>query len=232
MSVICTIDRLWHAGIPNYRTDQTKGCCDEHLAIAERPDPRAGPLGAFVPTLRASLPPGATLLTPDLQGNGALHLQTSPIRVEDMVEALRTMLTEQGQQPPYSVVSMSLGAMVTVAWAQAYPHELLRCVLINTSLRPFSPFWRRLQVHNYRHCQTAVVPRECPRLGKGHHAHDLKPSSRRTRTRTRHTTTLAATARTPSRQYPKRPAPTLGGHPLSSPADQAIRAHAGAQRLG
>jgi pimeloyl-ACP methyl ester carboxylesterase len=108
-----------------------------------------GHWGAFVPTLMAALPSGSQLLTPDLPGNGLLHAQTSPTRVEDMVEALRATLISQGHRPPYNVVAMSLGAMVTVAWAHAHPEELTRCVLINTSLRPFSPFWHRLQARNY-----------------------------------------------------------------------------------
>lgn len=108
-----------------------------------------GHWGAFVPTLQAMLPAGSQILTPDLPGNGVLHGQTSPTRVEHMVEALRSMLAAQGHRPPYHVVAMSLGAMVTVAWAHAHPQELTRCVLINTSLSPFSPFWQRLQARNY-----------------------------------------------------------------------------------
>lgn len=108
-----------------------------------------GHWGAFVPLLQQALPVGDQVLTPDLPGNGELHLQTSPTRVEDMVESVRAGLLAQGHRPPYSLIAMSLGAMVTVAWAHAYPGELRRCALINTSLRPFSPFWHRLQPRNY-----------------------------------------------------------------------------------
>lgn len=108
-----------------------------------------GHWGAFAGLLRAGLPPGDTVLTPDLPGNGSLHHQRSPDRVEDMVQAVRQTLADQGHQPPYSVLAMSLGAMVTVAWADRHPDELTRCVLINTSLRPHSPFWHRLQPRQY-----------------------------------------------------------------------------------
>jgi len=47
------------------------------------------------------------------------------------------------------VLAMSLGAMVAVAWSHAYPQEVTAQVLINTSLRPFSPFYQRLQPKNY-----------------------------------------------------------------------------------
>jgi pimeloyl-ACP methyl ester carboxylesterase len=108
-----------------------------------------GHWGDFVDQLQASLPAGDQLLTPDLPGNGTLCGQQSPTRVEDMMQACRHMLREQGHQPPYKVVAMSLGAMVTVCWADHYPEELQGCVLINTSLRPFSPFWHRLRPQQY-----------------------------------------------------------------------------------
>jgi pimeloyl-ACP methyl ester carboxylesterase len=44
---------------------------------------------------------------------------------------------------------MSLGAMVAVAWADRHPDELAGGVLINTSLRPFSPWYQRLRPANY-----------------------------------------------------------------------------------
>jgi pimeloyl-ACP methyl ester carboxylesterase len=109
----------------------------------------AGHWGHFAAALQRALPPGSTLLTPDLPGNGQLHGQRSPGSVHEMVEALRATLAAQGLAGPYNVVAMSLGAMVTVAWSQTYPDELRRTVLINTSLRPFSPFWHRLRPANY-----------------------------------------------------------------------------------
>jgi pimeloyl-ACP methyl ester carboxylesterase len=108
-----------------------------------------GHWGDFVSQLRAALPTGDQVLTPDLPGNGTLCMQRSPARVEDMMQALRAMLRAQGHQPPYQIMAMSLGAMVTVAWADRYPHEIERCVLINTSLRPYSPFWHRLRPRQY-----------------------------------------------------------------------------------
>ena len=75
----------------------------------------------------------------DLPGNGALHQRDSPTRVEAMAEHCRATLASLGVAPPYSLLAMSLGAMVAVAWANAHPQELARCVLINTSLRPSAP---------------------------------------------------------------------------------------------
>ena len=101
------------------------------------------------PEIFRRLFPNVRILTPDLPGNGVLNDCESPAHVEQMVERLRVQLTEQGVRPPYHLVAMSLGAMVAVAWATRHPHELRACVLINTSLRPFSPFYRRLRPTNY-----------------------------------------------------------------------------------
>jgi len=92
---------------------------------------------------------GARVLTLDLPGNGVLNAQPSPLRVEAVVAYCRAEVQGRGLAPPYRVLAMSLGAMVTAAWASAYPQELQACVLINTSLRPFSPFHHRMRPANY-----------------------------------------------------------------------------------
>lgn len=91
----------------------------------------------------------ARIVTPELPGNGFLNTLRSPAHVAEMVEAIRAQLSEQDQHPPYHVLAMSLGAMVAVAWASTYPQEVCGSVLINTSMRPFSPFYRRLRPGNY-----------------------------------------------------------------------------------
>ncbi|RZL03205.1 MAG: alpha/beta hydrolase [Rubrivivax sp.] len=104
--------------------------------------------GAFPATLSMQLP-GARIVTLDIPGNGRLRTQTSPANVPDMAEHCRAELARQGIAPPYHVLAMSLGAMVTVSWAQTHPDEIEGCVLINTSLRPFNPFYQRLRPRNY-----------------------------------------------------------------------------------
>ena len=44
---------------------------------------------------------------------------------------------------------MSLGGMVAADWAQRYPQEITRLVLINTSMRPFSSAHQRLRSANW-----------------------------------------------------------------------------------
>lgn len=122
----------------------------------------AGHWGHFTPTLQAHLPEGARIVTPDIPGNGVLHQQPSATSVPAMAEQVRQQLIDMGCPPPYHVVAMSLGAMVTVAWMHAHPQELARAVLINTSLRPHSPFWHRLQVQQYPTALRLIVTRPSP----------------------------------------------------------------------
>ncbi|MDO9454135.1 MAG: alpha/beta hydrolase [Stagnimonas sp.] len=100
--------------------------------------------GDFPQTLRAALP-GSEVRLLDLPGNGLRHREQSPASVPAMAEWVRAELRRQGVAPPYRVFAMSLGAMVTVAWADTHPQELETAVLANTSLRPVSPFYQRLQ---------------------------------------------------------------------------------------
>lgn len=108
-----------------------------------------GHWGNFPAQLQAALPPGSQVITPDLPGNGTLWEARSPANVPEMVDALRQQLQSLGARGPLHVLAMSLGAMVTVDWMHRHPEEVADAVLINTSLRPYSPPWRRLQPQHY-----------------------------------------------------------------------------------
>lgn len=108
----------------------------------------SGHWGEFPDMLRACMP-GARILTLDLPGNGRLNHAQSPASIEATMESCRLQLAADRRSPPFHLLAMSLGAMVAVEWAHGYPEELAGCVLINTSLRPFSPWYRRLRPSNY-----------------------------------------------------------------------------------
>ena len=123
--------------------------------------------GDFPQHLGAALG-GARVICLDLPGNGKLNGMESPRSVEAMADWCHAELARIGVVPPCRVLAMSLGAMVTVAWAQRHPGDIAAAALINTSLRPFSPFYRRLRPANYlrllralkandRELETAVV---------------------------------------------------------------------------
>ncbi len=104
--------------------------------------------GRFLATFKEALP-DSEVIALDLPGNGRLHQQGSPLNIQAMVEFCQAELASRQIEPPYQVLAMSLGGMVSVAWAQTYPQEIAAQVLINTSMRPFSPFYQRLLPDNY-----------------------------------------------------------------------------------
>ncbi len=104
--------------------------------------------GSFLKDFGGALPHDSVLAL-DLPGNGEFLHQPSPPSVPWMVQACRAALAEKGIAPPYHLLAMSLGAMVATEWARAASEEVAGCVLINTSFRPFNPFYRRLRPRNY-----------------------------------------------------------------------------------
>ena len=103
--------------------------------------------GGFQALLHAEWPE-ARIEAIDLPGNGSLYLQPSPTTVEGMVDHCRAVLAQRGVQLPVRVLALSMGAMVAVAWAEHHPQDLAACVLISTSLRPFSRWHQRLRPRN------------------------------------------------------------------------------------
>jgi pimeloyl-ACP methyl ester carboxylesterase len=102
-----------------------------------------------LPMLLQEAMPGARMLMLDLPGNGTSAALPAPLSVEEMVALVRRAASQEGALPPYRVLAMSLGGMVATAWAQAYPGEVERLVLINTSMRPFSHAWERLRLQRW-----------------------------------------------------------------------------------
>ncbi|MDD3325571.1 MAG: alpha/beta hydrolase [Zoogloea sp.] len=134
----------------------------------------AGHWGRFPQQLQAALP-GARILAIDLPGNGTLHRHPSPTSIPEMVAACRGELAARGVTGPVHVVAMSLGAMVSVAWAAAYPEELCGCVLINSSLRGISPMRQRLQPRSW----LSLLSVPLRRTAHGREAVVLRLTSRR-----------------------------------------------------
>jgi pimeloyl-ACP methyl ester carboxylesterase len=107
----------------------------------------SGHWGRF-PTLLAERLGGAQVVALDLPGNGALNQLASPTRIEAITPHCQAQLRALGVAPPYHMLAMSMGAMVALDWARREPQAIAGCVLINTSLRPFDPWFRRLRPAN------------------------------------------------------------------------------------
>lgn len=98
-----------------------------------------------VPDLFAARWSGAAVHCIDLPGNGRRHAETSPVEIGAMLAAVRGEVAARGLVPPYRLLALSLGGLVAIEWGSRHPHELAGAVLVNTSVRPFAPWFRRLR---------------------------------------------------------------------------------------
>lgn len=117
--------------------------------------------GGFPAVLQRALP-GAQLHLLDLPGNGVRHRERSPASVDAMVADVRQQLLQRGIRTPVRVLALSLGAMVAAQWAHSAPHEVAGAVLVNTSLRPFSPLHHRMQPPNWPRLLRLALGRPAP----------------------------------------------------------------------
>ncbi|MDT8406209.1 MAG: alpha/beta hydrolase [Methylococcales bacterium] len=102
--------------------------------------------GDFLPLLRQHWPK-QHFQAIDIAGNGTLHQQPSPIRIAAMTEQLRAELIAPIRLT--GVIAISMGGMIALDWMTRYPDEINHAVLINTSIRPYAPFYWRLQPARY-----------------------------------------------------------------------------------
>jgi pimeloyl-ACP methyl ester carboxylesterase len=117
----------------------------------------------------------------DLPGNGALWQARSPGTVGDMAQWCQQELQRRGIHGPVGLLGMSLGAMVAAQWALQQPQAVRELVLINTSMRPFNPFWQRLRPASLwclgklalRRATPQTMEREILRLTSNHARHDV-----------------------------------------------------------
>ena len=104
--------------------------------------------GDFLNTFESAFP-DEEVITIDFPGNGECHQQASASTIQGMLEAARVQVNARNLPGNIRLLAISLGAMVAVAWAQTYPQEVQRMVLINTSLAPHNRFYQRLRPSNY-----------------------------------------------------------------------------------
>ena len=95
----------------------------------------------------------------DLPGTGVFSEMKSPLTIAEIAEFTRGKFLEirhkqrTNGQPTAShsfIVAVSLGGMVASYWIDRWPEDFTGAVLINTSFKKISPFYRRLMPTLYR----------------------------------------------------------------------------------
>ncbi len=97
--------------------------------------------GDFLPLFRSALA-AENVYALDLPGVGERYVESSPSRIEDIVESVRSEAVARGIPKPYSFFAVSLGAMVALKWVELYEEEVQRYVVVNTSDRQSGPLDR------------------------------------------------------------------------------------------
>jgi pimeloyl-ACP methyl ester carboxylesterase len=101
----------------------------------------------------------------DLPGCGRYSEMTVPLSITDMMEfcrekylELRHRIRDSGEVPPVQthLIAVSLGGMIAVEWLKTRPSDFKSAVLVNMSMRGFSPFYRRLSPTSYLHMLNIV----------------------------------------------------------------------------
>jgi pimeloyl-ACP methyl ester carboxylesterase len=110
--------------------------------------------------------PGARVHLIDLPGNGLRCAERSPATVADMVADVRAQRHRLGITGPVHLLALSLGAMVATQWLHSAPQDIASAVLLNTSMRPFSPLHHRLRPHNLPTLLRLVAGRASPEVAE------------------------------------------------------------------
>ena len=109
----------------------------------------AGHWGDFLPLLQSRFPL-AQIHTLDLPGTGQRYQETSPSGISEITQSVRAQALEQGLlNQPLTILSLSLGGMVTWEWMLKNPEDICAAALINTSQASLSPFYHRLRWQSY-----------------------------------------------------------------------------------
>lgn len=101
--------------------------------------------GPFTEKLQTVFP-HKKIVAVDIPGCGELSSEMSPCSIEAMVESIRSQLAFEAK---VDIISLSMGGMIALKWAEMYPSEVSSVVCINTSAKGFSPFYQRLRPKNY-----------------------------------------------------------------------------------
>lgn len=89
------------------------------------------------------------VLTPEVAGNGWLFEELSTTHLDEAVSQVRNQISVEPNPNEIGIFAISMGGMIAARWAQLFPEEVKKLVLVNSSFSSFSPFYHRLRPHNY-----------------------------------------------------------------------------------
>ncbi|MBV1839762.1 alpha/beta fold hydrolase [Photobacterium ganghwense] len=96
-------------------------------------------------------PAHETTTTPPAGTDVQAQAQAQKQDLEHTQQPVQTKPHPSQQSPKLAadIIAISMGGMIAMEWMHRYPEEIHQSVLINTSARPYSPFYHRLRWQNY-----------------------------------------------------------------------------------
>lgn len=101
--------------------------------------------GEYPKNLLAAFP-GATVNYLEIPGTGEFFKQNSLYNLEEVVEFCRNQYQVKHTPDTINVMlTISMGGMITSEWLKRYPQDFDAVVLINSSFKGLSPFYKRVK---------------------------------------------------------------------------------------
>lgn len=101
---------------------------------------------------------GDEVLAIDLPGVGEFRNDTSPRAMSEIFQFVRAKAVERAKaQTSFTLVALSLGAMVAMEWMRQKPDDLAGAVLINPSSRKLSPAFHRMRWQVWKQVLTILA---------------------------------------------------------------------------
>ncbi len=83
----------------------------------------------------------------EIPGVGQRHKETSPLKIEDYVSALRFQflnLKKSSPEDEFYIIAISMGGMITQSWLSMFPSDFKASIIINSSGGNLSAFYKKL----------------------------------------------------------------------------------------
>lgn len=106
-----------------------------------------GHWGSFAQMIQGRFPDDEFLFI-ELPGNGDRCNEASPLDISDYVEDLRRRCGWVEEGLSFQVLSVSLGAMITVEWMKQHPEDISKAYLVCTSSASDAKFYERFRAIN------------------------------------------------------------------------------------
>ena len=101
------------------------------------------------PEIFLKINPDAKVEFLEIPGNGLLNNELTPTDPKLVIDLIRAKSSFCQNNLPFHLCGISLGGMIALKWAELYPQNIENLVIINSSLKQFSPFYHRLNPRNY-----------------------------------------------------------------------------------